>query len=157
MAKIAPMKTFKTTILRDGPMCCVPVPFDPKAVFGKSRAPVKVTINSYTFASTIATMGGSPWVPLRKSNREAAGLDGGETVTVKMELDAAKREVKPQPELVKALRAAPPAWERWTSLSYTHQREWVEAVRDAKKPETRARRIASAVEKLRAMAPKKKR
>ena len=150
-------KTFKTKILRDDSMCCVPVPFDPKAVFGKTRAPVKVTINGHTFASTITTMGGSPWVPLRKSNREAAGLEGGETVTVKMELDAAKREVKPQPDLVKALKAAPPAWERWTTLSYTHQREWVEAVRDAKKPETRVRRIASAVEKVRAMAPKKKR
>ena len=138
-------------------MCCIPVTFDPKSVFGKTRAPVKVTINGYTFASTIATMGGSPWVPLRKSNREAAKLEGGETLTVRMELDGAQRIAKPQPDLVKALKAAPPAWARWNELSYTHQREWVDAVRDAKKPETRVRRIASAVAKVRAMAPKKKR
>ena len=150
-------KTFKTTILRTDAICCVPVTFDPKLVFGKTRAPVRVTINGYTFASTIATMGGSPWVPLRKSHREAARLEGGETVTVRMELDAAKRIATPQPDLVKALKAAPPAWERWNQLSYTHQREWVDAVRDAKKAETRVRRIASAVEKVRAMAPTKTR
>ena len=150
-------KTFKTTILRDGSMCCVPVTFDPKVVFGKTRAPVKVTINGYTFASTITTMGGSPWVPLRKSNREAARLDGGETISVTLTLDAAKRDVKPQPDLVKALKAAPPAWDRCAAMSYTHKPEWVEAIADAKKPETRARRIASAVEKVRAMAPQKTR
>jgi hypothetical protein len=49
-------------------------------VFGKVRAPVKVTLNGYTYRSTIATMGGPPCVPLRKSNREAAGLEGGETI-----------------------------------------------------------------------------
>ena len=51
-------KTFKTTILRDGSMCSIPLTFDPKAVFGKVRAPVRVTLNGYTFRSTIAAMGG---------------------------------------------------------------------------------------------------
>ena len=51
-------KTFKTTIVRDGSMCFVPLTFDPKSVFGKVRAPVKVTLNGYTYRSTIAAMGG---------------------------------------------------------------------------------------------------
>ncbi len=72
-------KTFKTTIVRDGSMCFIPLTFDPKTVFGKVRVPVKVTVNGYTYRSTIATMGGPPLVPLRKSNREAAGLEGSET------------------------------------------------------------------------------
>ncbi|MBK5296296.1 MAG: DUF1905 domain-containing protein [Vicinamibacteria bacterium] len=147
-------KTFKTTILRDGSMCAIPVTFDPKAVFGKVRAPVRVTLNGYTFRSTIAAMGGPHFIPFRKSHREAAGLEGGETLQVRVELDTEKREVKPPPDLVKALKAGPPAWDRWRSLSYTHQREHVEAIEGAKKPETRVRRIAAAVGMLLSSAPR---
>lgn len=143
-------KTYTTTLLCEGGMSCIPVPFDPKAVFGKVRAPVKVTLKGYTFRSTIAAMGGPPFVPFRKSHREAAGLEGTETISVRMELDTETREVKPPSDLVKALKAAPPAWVRWQELSFTHQREYVEAIEEAKKPETRARRIAAAVETVRA-------
>ena len=90
-------------------MCFIPLAFDPKAVFGKARAPVRVTLNGYTYRSTIAAMGGPPCIPLRKSHREAAGLEGGETIQVRVELDTEKREVKPPPDLVKALKAAPAA------------------------------------------------
>ncbi len=141
-------KTFKATIVREGSMCLIPVTFDPREVFGKVRAPVKVTLNGYTYRSTIASMGAGPCLPLRRSNREAAGLEGGETLEVTLELDTEKREVKPPPELVKALKATPPAWERWQELSYSHQREHVEAVEGAKQPATRTRRIESAVKML---------
>ncbi len=137
-------KTFSTTIVRDGPMCFIPVPFDPKPVFGRLRAPVKVTLNGYTYRSTIASMGNGPCIPLRRSNREAAGLEGSETLKVTLELDTEARVVRPPPDLVEALKASPPAWERFRELSYSHQREHVEAVEGAKKPETRARRIQSA-------------
>lgn len=140
-----PSKKYKTTIVRDGSTCYIPVPFDPKPLFGKVRAPVSVTVNGYTYRSTLAPMGGVTCIPLRKSNREAAGLEGGETVMVTLELDTAAREVDPPADLAKALKAAPPAWDRWQELSYTHQREYAEAVEGAKKPETRARRIAEAV------------
>jgi hypothetical protein len=149
-------KTFKTTIYREGPMCFIPLTFDPKAVFGKIRAPVRVTLNGYTYRSTIAAMGGPPCIPLRKSNREAAGLEGGETLDVRLDLDTEKREVKPPADLVKALKAAPPAWDRWRELSYSHQREHAEAVESAKAPETRARRIASAVRMIKARPAKKR-
>jgi hypothetical protein len=141
-------RSYKTKLLRDGVMCAIPVPFDPKEVFGKVRAPVKVTVNGYTYRSTIAAMGGPVCIPLRKSHREAAGIEGGETVDVRLELDTDTREVKPPADLVKALKAAPPAWTRWGKLSFTHQREYVEAIDEAKKPETRARRIENAVKAL---------
>jgi len=141
-------KTFETTIFRDGSMCSIPLTFDPKSVFGKARVPVKVTLNGYTYRSTICAMGGQPWIPLRRSNREAAGLEGGETLVVRLELDIGKREVKPPADFVKALKAAPPAWQRWQELSYTYQREYVEALAGAKKPETRARRLKTAVEAI---------
>ena len=149
-------KTFKTTLLRDGAMSAVPVPFDPKPVFGKARAPVRVTLNGYTFRSTISAYGDQFLVPLRTSNREAAGLEGTETIEVTLELDTEKREIKPPADLVRALKAAPPAWDRWQELSFSHQREHVEAVEGAKKPETRARRVDGAVRMIAARPAKKR-
>ena len=149
-------KTFKATIVRRGSMCFIPLGFDPKTVFGRVRAPVRVTLNGYVYRSTIAAMGGPPCIPLRRSNREAAGLVGGETIEVRLDLDTDTREVKPPADLVKALKAAPPAWERWRELSYSHQREHVEAIEQAKKPETRARRIDGAVGMLRVTSTKKR-
>src|SRR5437016_13878300 len=149
-------KTFRATIVREGSMCFIPLTFDPKPVFGKVRAPVKVTLNGYTYRSTIAAMGGPACIPLRRSNREAAGLEGGETLDVRLELDPETRAVKPPADLVKALKAAPPAWDRWRELSYSHQREFVEAISDTKKPETRTRRIESSVRQIAARPAKKK-
>ena len=143
-----PSKTFKATIVRNGSACYIPLTFDPKSVFGKVRAPVTVTLNGYTYRSTIAAMGGPPCLPLRKSHREAAGLEGGETIDVRLDLDTEARVVKPPADLVKALKASS-AWDRWGDLSFTHQREHVEAIEDAKKPETRARRIERAVQMVR--------
>ena len=150
-------KTFKTTIFRDGSTCFIPVPFDPASVFGRVRAPVKVTLNGYTYQSTIASMGGTVCIPLRKSNREAAGLEGGETLEVTLELDAEKREIAIPDDFGRALRATPKALDRWNELSYTHQREYVEAVEQAKKKETRERRIRESVEAIAKQPPKKRR
>jgi hypothetical protein len=138
-------KKVRVKIYREDMMCYIPVPFDPKETFGKVRAPVRVTLNGHTYRSTIAAMGGTVCIPLRKSNREAAGLEGGETVTVTIAHDTDERTVTPPRELAAALKAAPPAWDRWKQMSFTHQREYAEAVADAKKPETRERRIANAV------------
>jgi hypothetical protein len=138
-------------------MCFIPVTFDPKPVFGRVRAPVKVTLNGYTYRSTIAYMGGPPCIPLRRSNREAAGLEGGETLEVRVALDTDSRTVTPPADLVRALKAAPPAWQRWRELSYSHQREYAEAIDGAKKPETRARRIDASVRAIAARPERKRR
>ena len=87
-------KTVDVSILQDDGMCAVPIAFDPAAVFGKVRAPVKVTINGYTFHSTIARMGGQTFIPLRKSNRDAASVKGGDRVKVKIEFDPVERTVE---------------------------------------------------------------
>jgi len=142
-------KTFTATIVRHEGMCYIPLTFDPKSVFGKIRAPVTVTLNGHTFRSTIAAMGGPPCIPLRKSNQAAARLDGIDTIDVRLDLDIEPRVVKPPADLVKALKAAS-AWDRWQELSFTHQREHVEAVEEAKKPDTRIRRIDRAVQMVRA-------
>jgi hypothetical protein len=141
-------KTFTTTIVRTDSACYIPITFDPREVFGKLRAPVKVTVNGYTYRSTIAAMGGPPLIPLARINREAAGLEGGETLQVRLDLDEEPRVVKPPADLVKALKAVS-ALDKWKALSYTHQREHVQAIDEAKKPDTRRRRIERAVEMVR--------
>jgi hypothetical protein len=149
-------KTFKGRIVQEEGMCYIALPFDPKAVFGKMRAPVKVTLNGYTYRSTVASMGGPPFIPLRRSHREAARVDGGETLPITVELDTEERVVKPPADFVKALKASPSAWDRWRELSYTHQREHAEAIEEAKSAETRARRIGRAVESIGARPARKR-
>ena len=146
------MQTFSGTVVRDGPSCYVLLPFDPKAVFGTVRAPVVVTIAGYTFRSRIVAMGGPICVGLRESHRKAAGLEGGETVKVQVGLDTAPRTVAAPADLLRALKAAPGALDAWKASSYTHQREHVEAIDGAKKPETRERRVAAAVAMVAAKA-----
>ncbi|HWN86686.1 MAG TPA: YdeI/OmpD-associated family protein [Vicinamibacterales bacterium] len=154
--KAAPRVGFTATIVRHGPGAYFELPFDPKEAFGKLRAPVKVTLNGFTFRTTIAAMGGPPCIGLRASNREAAKVDDGDRVEVRLDLDTEERVVTPPPDLVKALKAVPGAWDRWRGLSFTHQREHAEAVEGAKKPETRTRRIANAVAMITAAKPKKR-
>ena len=138
-------RTFEATLWFEGNLCAIRVPFDPKAVFGKTRAPVKVTLNGYTYRSTISMMRGEALIPLRKSHRDAAGLTGTETVQVRHERDTEIREVKAPDDLVKALESVPGAMDCWRALSFSHQREHIAAIEAAKKPETRARRVAAAV------------
>lgn len=150
-----PSRSFSATVVRDGASCFIVLPFDPKATFGKVRAPVVATVNGYTFRTTIAAMGGPPCIGLRRSHREAAGVAGGETVAVQVALDDAPRTVTAPADLLRALRAVPGALAAWTASSYTHQREHVEAIEDARRPETRARRISAAVAMVAAKAAAK--
>ncbi len=65
------------------------------------------------------------------------------------------KTIKPPADFVRALKASQPAWDRWSELSYSHRREYVEAIQEAKKPETRARRVASAVSMIAARPAKR--
>jgi hypothetical protein len=147
MSKAMKPKIVQVSMLRLGRMGAIPVSFNPKAAFGKVRAPVRVTVNRYTFRSTIARMGGETFIPFRKSHREAAAVEDGDRFEVKIEFDPEKRTVKAPPDLASALKSAG-AWKQWQALSYTHQRESVEAVEEAKKPETRERRILNTVRRV---------
>jgi hypothetical protein len=125
----------------------IPVPFDARTEFGRARAPVEVTVGGHVFRSTIAVYGGESLVPLNKANRTAAGVAAGDVVEVSIEVDCRPRVVELPDDLRAALDAAGLA-EHWTELSFSHRREHVEWVTGAKKPETRARRIAAVVERL---------
>ena len=136
-----PHRTF--TVTPDDEFMIEP-PFDPREVFGKARAAVRVAINGHEYRSTVAVMGGRIFVPLRRSHRQAAGVRAGEPFAVTLTLDTTPRTVEAPDDLRAALEASD-AWERWEKLSFTHRREHVEAVEGAKKPETRTRRIAKCV------------
>jgi hypothetical protein len=123
----------------------IQLPFDVKAVFGKAKPKVLVTINDHTYRSTVAVYGGDYLLPVNAQNAKAAAVQAGDTVTVTVAEDTAPRVVELPEDLAKALA---PVRDRWDQLSYSHQREYATWVADAKKPETRARRIAQTVEKL---------
>ena len=92
-------------------------------------------------------MRGSHMIPFNRANREAAGVAPGDNVSVRMAPDTEPRVIEVPPDLARALERAG-ATEAWSRLSYTHQREHVEAIDEAVKPETRARRIATACDML---------
>ena len=142
-------KRFTTMLIQDDDTagCGIELPFNPKDVFGKVRAPVKTTINGFTFRTTTFSMGGVFFIPVNKQNRVGAKVAAGDKITVQVETDDAPRVIDAPADLVKALRAAR-VLSAWKKLSYTHQKEHVQAIEEAKKPETRRRRIAKAVEAL---------
>jgi hypothetical protein len=137
-------KTFKT-VLGDG---FVELPFDVRKEFGRARPPVKVSINGCTYRSTVSVYGGKYMVPVRKSRQDEAGVKQGDVCKVVIALDMEAREVEPPFDLKSALAKNPAARTKWDALSFTHKREHAEALRDAKKPETRARRLQKTIEML---------
>ena len=129
--------------------CFVPLPFDPKQAFGKARAPVVVTIDDHpAFRTTVAVYGGDAMIGLRKAQVTDFGLAAGDRVRVRVEPDAEPRTVETPRDLAAALAAAPDAAATYERLSYTHRREYVRWITEAKKQETRDRRVGRAVEML---------
>jgi hypothetical protein len=126
----------------------IPIPDEVIEALGSGkRPPVAVTVNGHTYRTTAVRMGGRFLVPLSAENREAAGVAAGEDITVDLEADTAPREVTLPDDLAAAMddeaRAA------YDGLSYTHRKEWVRWVEEAKKPETRTTRIEKTVTGLR--------
>jgi bacteriocin resistance YdeI/OmpD-like protein/uncharacterized protein DUF1905 len=141
---------FQTTLQVEGRTATFfEVPLDVPAVFGRARPPVRVTIGGHTYRSTIAVYGGRYFVPLNRQNREAAGVAAGDEVTVELEADTDERTVTVPDDLRAALDGDEPARAAFDALSYTHRREYVEWIAEAKRQETRRRRVEQTVERLR--------
>lgn len=141
---------FTTTILQpEGrSVTGIEVPADVVAALGAGkRPPIVITVNGYSYRSTVAVMGGKFMVGLPAEHRTAAGVNGGDTADIDIVLDTASRAVEPPQDLATALDAAGlrTAYEK---LAPSHQKEHVRSVNEAKTAETRARRIAKIIEKL---------
>jgi bifunctional DNA-binding transcriptional regulator/antitoxin component of YhaV-PrlF toxin-antitoxin module len=143
-------QTFKTTLEKDDKTEAtgIYIPFDVEEVFGAKRVPVRGAINGAEFRSTIFRIGGRFMMPVPKKLREAANAGAGDTVEVVMDRDAQERVIEPPEDLAKALNENSAAETIWEKLSYTHKKEYVLAIEEAKKAETRTRRIEKTIEEL---------
>ena len=128
----------------------VALPFDVREEFGAARVPVRVTINCHTLRTTTMRYGGTDYIGLNREVREAAHVEAGGTITIALERDTDPREVDVPPELTNALADDAPARAAFEKLSYTHRKEYARWIAEAKREQTRERRLAKAVEMLRA-------
>jgi hypothetical protein len=119
------------------------------ALSDEKRPPVTVTIGGHTYRTRIAVYGGQPMVGMSKANRVAAGVDIGDRFDVSLALDEEPRVVEVPDDLAAALADDADAAAAFERLAYTHRREYVIWITEAKKPETRARRVAGTLDKLR--------
>ncbi|WP_424449223.1 YdeI/OmpD-associated family protein [Microbacterium arborescens] len=118
-----------------------------EALGGGRRPAVSVTVNGYTFRTTVGAMRGLALVPVSAERRRESGLAGGDAIVVDLELDDAPREVEVPTDLSDALEAAG-AREAFDRLSPSARKAHVSNVDSAKAPETRARRVAAILAKL---------
>ncbi len=114
---------------------------------GSKRAPVTVTIGGTTVRLRLGVMGGKNLIGISKANREELGVDIGDTVDATIALDAAARTVDVPDDAAKALAKAK-LRKQFDALAFTHQKEHIRAITEAKKSETRTKRIEAMLEKL---------
>jgi Bacteriocin-protection, YdeI or OmpD-Associated/Domain of unknown function (DUF1905) len=127
----------------------VEVPFDVKERFGRARAPVRGTVDGTDFRTTVAVYGDRYYVGFNKELRDRAGIAIGDEVDVALELDREPRTVEVPPQLAAALEKDSEARAAFDGLSYTHRNEYARWIAEAKRDETRDRRVEKAVAMLR--------
>ena len=142
---------FHTTILQgDKTATGIRIPAEVVQALGTGkRPPIRVTINGFTYRSTVAVMGGEYMVGLSAENRAGAGVAGGDEVDVDIELDTAPRDVTVPPDFAAALDAVPAARSTFDGLSNSNKGWHVLQIVGAKTEETRQRRIGKSIEALR--------
>jgi antitoxin component of MazEF toxin-antitoxin module len=154
VAQNEPMR-FLTTIRQDGNNTGIEVPADIIEQLGAGkRPPVTVTVNGYTYRTTVAVMGGAYMISLSAAHRAASGLTGGQDVEVDVELDTQPRTVELPSDFASALAAEPKARATFDALSPSNKGWHVLQVNGAKTDDTRQRRIAKQVAALKEGRPR---
>jgi hypothetical protein len=143
--------TLTTTLEPRGPAAAVVLADDQVAEVGEGRKafPVQATINGYTWAGRVSRMGGEFLLGLSREVRTGAGVEAGDEVTVTVALDEAPREVDVPAALAQALEGDAIAKATFDALAFTHRKEFARWIAEAKKDETRERRVAQALQMLR--------
>ena len=145
-----PALQFDGRLESDQGACFIRVPPQTLTALGEGkRAPVKVTLNGYTYRTTIAVYGGKSYIGVRREVREAAGVAAGDRLTVGLEYDAQVRTVDLPQVLRVALEADAATAAAFEKLSYTRRKEFVQWVTGAKRAETQRRRMEQAMAMLR--------
>lgn len=143
------MKTqFKTIIKAFGNNTGIVVPENNLLELnGGKKPPVKVNVNGYEYQSTIASMSGYFLIPLSKEHRTKTGLKGNDEVEVILELESKNREVEIPNELVQILELNH-LMDVFQRLSYSTRKEFVRIIADAKKEETKIKRLNQVIQQL---------
>ena len=140
--------TYTTVVLGFGNHAAIEIPDDILAELGTNkRAPLKVTVNGYTYQSTAAGMNGQCLVVFPQKDRDAAKAKAGDEIEVTLELDTGVREVQMPLELTEALNHAG-LFEVFSALTYSKRKEFARQVSEAKTDETRDRRIEKVIAAL---------
>jgi len=127
----------------------ITIPFDVEETFGKKRLKIKATIEGEPYRGTLVRMGGPNHMLLvLKEIREKIGKSFGDEVLVELEEDLEPRQVDLPPDLQQALQANPAAQGYFNQLSYTHQKEYVRWITEAKRDQTRLDRVRRTIELL---------
>jgi Bacteriocin-protection, YdeI or OmpD-Associated/Domain of unknown function (DUF1905) len=127
----------------------VVVPLDVPALFGSRRPPVRGTVNEFPFRTTLAPYGDDWYLGFNREVRAGAKVEAGHAVVVELERDDEPREVEVPPDLAEALSSDPAAEATFERFSYSHRKQYVDWIEEAKREETRRRRIEKAVDLLR--------
>jgi hypothetical protein len=143
---------FSATLQPRGNACAVVLDDEQVAAVGEGakRFPVVATVQGHTWRTSVVRMGGEFLLGLNAEVRKGAGdVQAGDTVAVELELDTAPREVEVPPALADALAGDDAARAAYDGLAYTHRKEYARWIAEAKRDETRDRRVAKALEMLR--------
>lgn len=126
------------------------------ALAGGPKTPaVTVTVNGgYTFQGRVGRMGGENLVGFNKAVRDAAGVAAGDTIDVVIAVETAARSVDVPDDLAAALAEAGIA-DAFAALAPSHRKEYVRWITEAKRPETRAKRVAEAIPMIRDGRPRR--
>ena len=148
--KMRKKQTFKAVIQdAGGGGAFVEVPFDVEKVFGAKKPKIKADIEGVPYRGILTRMGTELHILIiLKSIREQIGKTFGDEVKVTVELDTEPRVLEIPKDFLKELKKDKDAKAFFDKLSYTHQREYVLWIEEAKKEETRARRILKSIEML---------
>jgi hypothetical protein len=133
----------------EGTGAYVVVPLDVPALFGSRRPPVRGTVNGFPFRTTLAPYGDDWYLGFNRKVREGARIAAGEEVVIELERDDELREVEVPSDLAEALAGEAQARKNFERLSYSHRKEYVDWIEEAKRDETRRRRIEKTVGMLR--------
>lgn len=139
---------FETTMSQFGNNTGIEVPAEVIEELGGGRRPaLVVTVNGFTYRSTVGVMAGKHLIPFSADKRRETGIGGGDALTVDVELDTAPRTVEMPEDLAQALASAG-LRSAFDALSPSAQKAHVTAVAGAKAAQTRQRRIERVVESL---------
>jgi antitoxin component of MazEF toxin-antitoxin module len=119
-----------------------------EALGGKGRIPITATFDGVPYRGSIVRMGGGAVLGVQKAIMAEAGVRVGDSITVVVRNDEGPREVEVPVDLAEALARNGAARAAFEGLSFSHKREYVRSITEAKRPETRARRIDLTIEQL---------